>query len=317
MKTRAWVALIAIYIVWGSTYLAIRYAVETIPPFLTAGIRFLVSGSILYIWQRLRGAPAPKKVEWRSASIIGLLLLLGGNGLLNWAETRIPSGIASLFIATVPLWMVVIDAIRPHGVRAKPIVWVGVLVGFAGTALLANPWQTHINSPPLNLVGMGVLIFAALSWSIGSLYSRNAPLPQAPLLGTAMEMLAGAAGLFIVAGVMGEWGQIHLASISMRSLGGLLYLIVFGSGIGFVAYTWLLRNAPTPLVATYAYINPVVAILLGSFIGHEPLETVEIVSAIVIIGGVVLITTAKSLNGKNNQHTLSGQIQEITEKGDT
>jgi len=317
MKTRAWVALVAVYIVWGSTYLAIRFAVETIPPFLTAGIRFLVAGSILYIWQRINGVPAPKRVEWRSATVIGLLLLLGGNGLLNWAETRIPSGIASLFIATVPLWMVVIDAIRPHGVRAKAIVWVGVLVGFAGTALLANPWQTHAGSPPLDLLGVGVLIFAALSWSIGSLYSRNAPLPKAPLIGTAMEMLAGSAGLFILSGVVGEWGQIHLASISMRSLGGLVYLIVFGSGIGFVAYTWLLRNAPTPLVSTYAYVNPVVAILLGSFIGHEPLETTEIISAMIIIGGVVLITTAKSLNGKKSQPARSEQMPEIIEKGDT
>ena len=305
MTTRAWVALVAVYIVWGSTYLAIRYAVETIPPFLTAGIRFLVAGSILYIWQRLNGTPAPKKVEWRSAAIIGLLLLLGGNGLLNWAETRIPSGISSLFIATVPLWMVVIDAIRPHGSKAGWLVWVGVLVGLAGTALLANPWQSHAGSPALDPLGLGVLIFAALSWSIGSLYSRKAPLPSSPLLGTAMEMLVGSLGLFAVGSATGEWSQFHLAAISMRSVAGLVYLIIFGSGIGFVAYTWLLRNAPTPLVSTYAYVNPVVAILLGSFIGREPLETIEIVSAIVIIAGVVLITTAKTLASKKPPATQS------------
>ncbi len=298
MNAKAWLALVAVYIVWGSTYLAIRFAVETIPPFMTAGIRFLVAGSILYIWQRLSGVPAPKKIEWRSASIIGLLLLLGGNGLLNWAETRIPSAIASLFIATVPLWMVVIDAIRPHGTRPRWIVWLGVLIGFVGTALLANPWQSHTSSPPLDLLGVGVLIFAALSWSVGSLYSRQAPLPDAPLIGTAMEMLAGSAGLFIFSTVLGEWSQVHIASISMSSLGGLVYLIIFGSGIGFVAYTWLLRNAPTHIVSTYAYVNPVVAILLGSFIGREPLETLEIISAVVIIAGVVLITTARSLAGR-------------------
>ncbi len=295
MTTRAWLALVAVYIVWGSTYLAIRFAVETIPPFISAGARFLVSGAILYLWQRLAGAPAPKKVEWRSASIIGLLLLLGGNGLLVWAETRIPSGIASVLIGTVPLWMVVIDAVRPRGAKAGWLVWVGVLVGLAGTALLANPWQPHTASPALDPLGIAVLIFAALSWSIGSLYSRRAPLPTAPLLGTGMEMLVGSLGLFALASLVGEWGQLHLAAISVRSMGGLAYLIVFGSGIGFVAYTWLLRNAPTHIVATYAYVNPVVAILLGVWIGNEPLETIEIISAIVIIASVVLITTAKYL----------------------
>src|SRR4030042_4226712 len=143
MKARAWVALIAIYIVWGSTYLAIRFAIETIPPFISAGIRFLVSGAILYTWRRLSGDPAPKKVEWRSASIIGLLLLLSGNGSLVWAEQRIPSGIASLFIATTPLWMVLIDALRPGGVKANSLTWLGVLAGLVGTVLLANPWQSH------------------------------------------------------------------------------------------------------------------------------------------------------------------------------
>lgn len=295
MKLRAWIALVAIYVVWGSTYLAIRFTIETIPPFISAGLRFLISGAILYIWQRLAGAPAPKKAEWRSASIIGLLLLLGGNGMLVWAELRIPSGISSLFIATVPLWMVLLDALRPNGIRPTGLVWAGVLVGFAGTALLANPWQAHTGSPPLDLMGVGVLIFASLSWSIGSLYSRKAALPQAPLLGTGMEMLVGSLGLFVFGAITGEWGQFHLSAISLPSLAGLAYLIVFGSGIGFVAYTWLLRNAPTHLVATYAYVNPVVAILLGNLIGNEPLELLEIVSAIIIISGVVLITSAKTL----------------------
>ena len=295
MKARAWIALITVYLVWGSTYLAIRFAIETIPPFLSAAIRFLVAGAILYFWRRLSGDPAPRKAEWRSAAIIGLLLLLGGNGGLVWAEQRIPSGIAALFIATTPLWMVVIDALRAGGVRANWLTWLGVLVGLIGTALLANPWQTHTTSSALDPVGIIVLLMAALSWSIGSLYSRKASLPSSPLLGTGMEMLVGSLGLFVFGTLVGEWHQFHLATISLRSLGGLAYLIVFGSGIGFVAYTWLLRNAPTPIVSTYAYVNPVVAILLGSVIVHEPLEGIEIISALIIIGGVILITTAKSL----------------------
>jgi drug/metabolite transporter (DMT)-like permease len=294
MKARAWTALIAVYIVWGSTYLAIRFTIETIPPFLSAGMRFLVAGAILYIWRRLSGDPAPKKVEWRSASIVGLLLLLSGNGALVWAEQRIPSGIASLFIATAPLWMVLIDALRPGGTRTNRLTWLGVLVGLIGTALLANPWQTHTTSPALDPIGIIVLLAAALSWSIGSLYSRKAPLPRSPLLSTGMEMLVGSLGLFAFGTLIGEWHQFQFSAISLRSLGGLAYLIVFGSGIGFVAYTWLLRNAPTPLVSTYAYVNPVVAILLGSVIANEPLEGIEVISAMIIIVGVVLITTAKS-----------------------
>jgi drug/metabolite transporter (DMT)-like permease len=298
MKARAWTALIAVYLVWGSTYLAIRFAIETIPPFISAGLRFLISGAILFTWQRLRGEPAPKKGEWGSASIIGLLLLVGGNGLLVWAEQRIPSGIASLFIATAPLWMVLIDALRPGGTRANWLTWLGVLVGLTGTALLANPWQSSGTSPSLDPTGMAVLIFAALSWSIGSLYSRKASLPRSPLLGTGMEMLVGSLGLFILATLTGEWSQFNVAQISLRSLGGLTWLIIFGSGIGFVAYTWLLRNAPTPIVSTYAYVNPVVAILLGVLIAGETLQSLEIISALIIIAGVVLITTARTLAGR-------------------
>jgi drug/metabolite transporter (DMT)-like permease len=299
MKSRAWIALIAVYIVWGSTYLAIRFTIETIPPFLSAGIRFLVSGAILYIWRRLSGDPAPKKVEWRSATIIGLLLLLGGNGGLVWAEQRIPSGIASLFIATTPLWMVLIDSLRPGGVRANWLTWLGVLVGLTGIALLANPWQPHTTSPALDPLGMVVLIVAALSWSIGSLYSRKASLPSSSILGTGMEMLVGSVGLFAFGTLVGEWSQFHLATISMRSMGGLIYLILFGSLIGFVSYTWLLRNAPTPIVSTYAYVNPVVALFLGSVIAGEALDGQDILSALIVLAGVVLITTARSLGARN------------------
>ena len=295
MKARAWAALIAVYIVWGSTYLAIRFTVETIPPFMSAGFRFLVSGAILYFWRRLSGDPAPKKVEWRSASIIGLLLLLGGNGVVVWAEQRIPSGIASLLIATSPLWMVLIDALRPKGVRPNGLTWLGVIVGLLGIALLANPWQAHINSVALDPVGVGVLVLAALSWSIGSLYSRNASLPHSPLLGTGMEMIAGSLGLFAFSGLIGEWPRFDPSAVSLRSWAGLVYLILFGSMIGFVAYTWLLRNAPTPLVSTYAYVNPVVAIVLGNLIAHEPLDSLEIISACVIIASVVLITSSRFL----------------------
>jgi drug/metabolite transporter (DMT)-like permease len=298
MSQRSWIALIAVYIIWGSTYLGIRLAIQTIPPFLMVGIRYLISGTILYTLRRLSGDPAPTRKEWHSASIIGLLLLMGGNGALAWAELRIPTGIASLFIATVPLWMVMLDALRPGGKRPSWLVWLGVLVGLIGTILLANPWQAYKTSPPLDPIGIIVLVSGALSWSIGSLFSRNAPLPSSALLGTGMEMLAGSAGVFILGSLLGEWSGFQLANVSLESWAGLAYLVVFGSGIGFVAYTWLLRNAPTATVSTYAYVNPVVAILLGTLVLHEPLETIEIISAAVIIAGVVLITSAKALTAR-------------------
>lgn len=304
MKARSWAALIAVYLVWGSTYLAIRFTIETIPPFLSAGIRFLISGAILYFWRRLSGDSAPKKVEWRSAAIIGLLLLLGGNGGLVWAEQRIPSGIASLFIATTPLWMALIDALRPGGVRANRLTWLGVLVGFTGIALLANPWQSHTVSPALDPLGMAVLVLAALSWSIGSLYSRKASLPSSSLMGTGMEMLVGSVGLFAFGTLTGEWSQFHLATVTIRSMGGLIYLILFGSLIGFVSYTWLLRNAPTPIVSTYAYVNPVVALFLGSIIAGEILDGQDILSSLIVLSGVILITYTRSLAARKTSSAL-------------
>jgi drug/metabolite transporter (DMT)-like permease len=294
VKLKVWVALLAVYIVWRSTYLAIRYVVETMPPFISAGTRFLVSGAILVLWRKARRDPWPKRIEWRSATIIGLLLLVGGNGLLVWAEQRIPSGIASLFIATTPLWMVLIDTLRPGGKNPGWLTWGGVLLGLFGIILLSSPWEGMSGSINLDRWGILALLFAALSWSIGSLYSRNARLPSSPLMGTGMEMLAGCVGLFALGTLTGEWGRLDMEAITPRSIGGLVYLITFGSLIGFVAYTWLLRNAPTPLVATYAYVNPLVALFLGSLLAGEPLTGRVFLSAAIIIGGVVLINLGRT-----------------------
>jgi drug/metabolite transporter (DMT)-like permease len=297
MKPKAWLALIAVYIVWGSTYLAIRFVVESIPPFFSAAARFLVSGAILYVWMRLAGSPAPTRRQWTSAAVVGLFLLMGGNGSVVWAEQRIPSGVASLFIGATPLWMVLIDALRPGGRNPGWLIWTGVLVGFGGVALLAAPWESG-SAGSLEPLGSAALLFAALSWSIGSLYSRSAPLPEAPLMATGAEMLMGSLGLFVASGLTGEWGQLNLAAVTPRAWWGLAYLISFGSLVGFVAYTWLLRNAPTPIVATYAYVNPVVAILMGSLLGQETITPRMLVSAVIIIGAVVLINLAKVFSGR-------------------
>jgi len=294
MKTRIWLALIAVYIAWGSTYLAIRFAVETIPPFLMAGFRFLVAGAILYTWRRVAGDPTPTRIQWRSASIVGLLLLLGGNGGVVWAEQRVASGIAALIVGSAPLFMVLIDALRPGGQRPNWQTGSGVLVGFLGIALLIGPSQWTGNGLQLDNIGVLVLLLASILWATGSLYSRNAQLPSSPLLGTGMEMLAGSAGLFILGTLTGEWGRLELTAIAPRSLWGLLYLITFGALVGFAAYTWLLRVAPTPLVATYAYVNPLIAIFLGNLLAKEALTPRLLIAALVIVSAVALINTGRA-----------------------
>lgn len=285
-----WSGLIAIYIVWGSTYLAILFVVETIPPFLAAGFRWLIAGGVLYAFTRLRGDKAPLRIDWRSAAIVGLFLLVGGNGGLMWAEQRVPSGIASLMIASVPLWVALLDALRPGGRRPSSWVVVGVLAGFAGILVLIGPAQLIGIEGEIDLLGALALLLAAFFWAVGSLYNREAKLPASPLLGTGMEMLAGSLGLLLLGTVTGEWSQLDLASVPTRSWLGFAYLVVFGSWVGFASYIWLLRVAPTMLVSTYAYVNPLVAILLGSLLAGEELTARVLLAAVFILGSVVLIT---------------------------
>jgi len=282
-----WSALIVVYIIWGSTYLAIRYAVETTPPFLMAAVRFIVSGGFLYLLRRANGDPKPKAVEWRSAAIIGVFLLVGGNGGVVWAEQFVSSSLAALLVATVPLWMVVLDALRRSGQRPAFLPGAGILIGFAGVVLLVG--YAAVDAGPLNLRGEVVLIIASLSWATGSLYSKNARLPESQLLGTGMEMLAGGAALLLASYAVGELNGLDVFGASPRSILALFYLIVFGSG-AFAAYVWLLRVAPTPLVATYAYVNPLVAVLLGYFLAQEPMTGRTLVAAALIIASVVLVS---------------------------
>jgi drug/metabolite transporter (DMT)-like permease len=292
MKLKIWIALLVIYTVWGSTYLAIRYAVETIPPFLMAGTRFLVAGAIMYIWRRSAGDPAPSRSQWLRTSVVGLLLLLGGNGLVSLAEQNVASGIAALIIGSVPLWMTTIEALRPGGVRPNYLGIVGLVIGFGGIALLVAPSLLTGNPAASHPFGVITLLFAALFWSLGSIYSRHAHLPDSSLLSTGMEMLAGGLGLYLAGTLTGEWHALAPAQITLRSWLSLLYLILFGSMAGFTAYAWLLRSAPVSLVATYAYVNPLVAILLGSLLAQETLTPHVLFSALIIIGSVVLINAS-------------------------
>jgi drug/metabolite transporter (DMT)-like permease len=288
-----WAGMLAVYIAWGSTYLAMRFAIQTMPPFLMASARFLVAGSILYVWRRLSGDPAPRRNHWRSAAIIGLFLLLGGNGGVVWAEQFVVSGVAALLVGAVPLWIVIIDWVR--GVRRPSwMTGLGVAVGFVGMAVLVGPSEFTGLHGSIDPLGTVVLLLASLSWAVGSLYSRGAELPSSALMGTSMEMLCGGVGLLLAGTFSGEWSRLNLAAISFQSLLGLGYLIIFGSLVGFTAYTWLLRVAPTTLVSTYAYVNPVVAILIGNLLAKEPLTPRVLLAAAIIVGAVAVITLFSS-----------------------
>ncbi len=300
MKTKIWTALIALYIVWGSTYLAIRFGVETIPPFILAGLRFLIAGTLLLTWRRLAGDRLPTLRQWRSTAIIGSLLLLGGNGFLSFAEQRVPSGISALLIGTVPLWMVLIEALRPGGVKPGLRAVLGLLVGFGGILFLVGPDEMAHGSG-FDPLGIGTLLLASLLWASGSIYSRTADLPESSLMATGAEMLCGSGSLFIFGTLAGEWQAFHPQAVSTPSWLGLAYLVVFGSLIGFVAYGWLLQNAPVSLVATYAYVNPLIAILLGNLFAQETLNARILLAAGVIIGSVLLINTRSAGNKKRTE----------------
>ena len=271
-KLKIWIALLTVYIFWGGTYLFIHFAVETIPPFIMAGSRFLLAGAVLYIWRRLSGDSAPTRGQWLRAAAVGLLLLLGGNGLLSLAEQHVASGISSLIIGSVPLWMTTIEAMRPGGVRPNWLGAIGLVIGFGGIALLVAPSLMGGQSVNAPLLGVITLLCAAFFWSLGSIYSHIAHLPDSILLSTGMQMLAGGVGLFLAGTFTGEWRQLVLANITARSWFSMLYLVLFGSMAGYTAYAWVLRAAPVSLVSTYAYVNPLVAILLGSLFAQETLR---------------------------------------------
>ena len=286
-------AFASIYTIWGSTYLAIRYAVETTPPFIMGGVRFLVSGALLYIWARYRGAPTPTRLHWRNAIIAGGFLLLGGNGAVVWAEQFVPSGLTALLVSILPFWLVIIEWARPPKKRPSGAVLLGLVLGFIGIIVLVGPGdiggQGNVSS-----VGALVLILGSLSWAIGSFWSRDASLPDSGLLTTGMEMLGGGALLLIVGVLSGELSHFDVYQVSRASAIGLAYLITFGSLLGFTSYIWLLDKVSPAHLGTYAYVNPIVAVLLGWAIAGETLSVRTAVAAAIVICAVALITTARS-----------------------
>ena len=285
-------AFAVVYVVWGSTYLAIRFGVETIPPFLMAGTRHLTAGLLLYGWLRMRGGAKPEWRHWKSAAVIGGLLLLGGNGLVTWAEQRVPSGLAALIVSSVPIWMAIFEGIEKK-TRPSGLVIFGLLTGVAGIALLVVPGRFGGNGH-VDPLGAAALLTAALSWSFGSLYSRRAALPSSTLTATAMEMIAGGTLLWVVGLILGEGSRLHLSAISARSALSLAYLVIFGSLLGFSAYIWILKVSTPARVSTYAYVNPIVAVLLGAATAGEAITTRILVAALVIVSAVALIIRARA-----------------------
>jgi drug/metabolite transporter (DMT)-like permease len=291
------VALGAVYLIWGSTYLAIRFAIETIPPFLMAAARYLTAGVLLYAWSRLRGAPRPRLVHWRSAVILGGLLLLVGNGGVVWAEQRMSSGLTALLICTEPLWIVLFVWRRDRS-RPAARVFLGMLLGLAGLVMLVRPAFEGSRAGGVDLLGAAAVLVASAAWAWGSLYGQRAKLPSSPLQGTGMQMLCGGGLLLLAATLTGEPASFTLAAVSAKSLFSLAYLVVFGALIAFTAYVWLLRVASPVLVSTYAYVNPLVAVFLGWAVAAEPITRGTLVAAAVIVAGVVLISSAQGKKGE-------------------
>ncbi|WP_137993038.1 EamA family transporter [Streptomyces vilmorinianum] len=285
-----WAALGIVYVVWGSTYLGIRIVVETMPPFLSAGARFVTAGLILAGIIAWRQGPAALKVspkQLASAVVVGLLLILGGNGLVVLAETSVPSGLAALLIAVVPAWVVILKAVSGDRPTAGGVT--GVLLGLAGLAVLTLPGL----SGDVKAGGVFLVIAATLSWSVGSFSSSRIPMPANPFTASAYEMVAGGLAGLVVGLLRGEQHGLDLAAVSTRSWAALAYLIVFGSLLAFTAYAWLLQAAPLSLVATYAYVNPVVAVVLGALVLNEALTWPIVLGGAIVVGGVCLIVSTE------------------------
>lgn len=284
MKGRILAAFAAIYLIWGSTYLAIRVAIDTMPPFLMAGSRFLVAGALLYGVLRLRGAPRPALGEWKPAALVGGLMLLGGNGLVSWSELLVPSGLAAVLVAVVPMWVVLLQGLG--GTRPAVGALAGVGLGLVGVAVLVGPLDLAGGVAPL---GAAALMVATLSWAAGTLFAKRSP-PASPLLGIAMTMLAGGALLALTGLGLGEGARVDLAAVSAASLGAWVYLVLLGSLAGFTAYVWLVGVVSPTRVATYAFVNPVVAVALGWALAGEPVTPRTLLAGALVLGAVALLT---------------------------
>ena len=290
-----WLGMLVLYVVWGSTYLGIAIAVDTIPPFLMAAARFLLAGAILLAWsiaRECRSFVRPSRREWRDSAIVGALLLAGGNGLVAFGEGTVPSGIAALLVALMPVWVAILGGIF-LGDRLPRLAVLGIAVGFAGVAILVGPSAVG-GAGALDPLGLAACLLAPIAWAAGSLFaSRRAALPSRPLVATGLQMSLGGLVLAVMAALSGELATFDPAAVTRDSLLAFAYLTVIGSILAFTVYGWMLRAAPLPLVATYAYVNPVVAVILGWLVLGEAIDPRTVLAGAVIVFGVALIITAR------------------------
>ncbi|HEU5078288.1 MAG TPA: EamA family transporter [Opitutaceae bacterium] len=286
-------AFAAIYLIWGSTYLGIRVAVQTIPPFLMAAARFFCAGLLLLAFLKAKKVAWPTPKQWRDNAIVGTFLLLGGNGLVAWAEQTVPSGITALVIGVQPVFMVMTEWAWPGGLRPNWAVMVGMALGFVGVAWLAAPWETGA-AQPLSIAGLVGILCACGFWAFGSIYLRHAKPSAPPFMASAVQMLMGSLALAFVAAVRGEFGLVDVSRISGHSWFAFVYLILIGSLVGFSTFAWLMKHSTPARVATYAYVNPVVAVILGYLLLDEPISRRTVFGAIIIVVAVVIVTTQKT-----------------------
>lgn len=282
-------AFAVVYLIWGSTYLGITIAVKSIPPFLMAGSRFVLAGGFLYMVLRRRGALPPTRPQWGSAVIVGGLLLLAGNGGVSWAQGRVPSGVSALIVASVPLWIMLVDWLRPGGRRPGGLVWLGLVAGGAGVVMIIAS-RNSLGQRATDPLGALVLLASAFCWALGSVYSRHAAKPESALMTVAIQMLAGGVLQLLTGILMGEGHRFQASAVTEASAWAFLYLTILVSLVGYTAYVWLLQVSTPARVSTYAYVNPFVAVLLGHFVLKETLPPAVAVAGVLILASVVLIT---------------------------
>ncbi|MEJ2048235.1 MAG: EamA family transporter [Calditrichota bacterium] len=287
------VSFAIIYFFWGATYLAIRFAIQTIPPFLMAGIRFTLAGSILYLWRSRTDRVNPRTPEIRKSILVGLLLIVGGNGVLVWCEQYLPSGLAALILAIIPIWMVLLDSIFVVKKRPASLTITGILLGVGGVALLSGVDRTVLLSTAGHQASVFfypfILVLAGLSWAAGSLYSRTIISSASLLKLTGIQMLGGGLFMILLGSALGEWSQVHPENLSLRSVFSLIYLILFGSLLSYSAYNWVLRKSSPAKVGTYAFFNPLVAVFLGWLLAGETVTTKMLAGAACILSAVLFV----------------------------
>ena len=300
LRGKALIAYLVVCVFWGSTYLAIKVGVTELPPFLFAGLRFFIAGLLLFVIARALGDPLPKRSDWRTLAIVGLMLLAGGNAFVVWSEQYIGSGIASIFVVTVAMWTALFDAIVPGG--SSELNWrviAGLALGFLGTLLLVGASPAEIIAADKR--GPIALTIASASWSLGTVYAKRHPTTASPYMGAAFQMMVGGGAVAILGTLLGEWASWHLSS---RGIGAIAYLVVFGSILGYSAYSYALRHASATIVGTYAYVNPVIAVILGWLLLHEPVGSRTFIAMGMILGAVVWIQFSHKLSRTDGASTV-------------